>query len=74
MNVNLFAWIREGVKRSVLLGVSDAVETLGSPDEGSDLRQNLLAALRSDQSDNAVHVADNPPRKRLGRSLKDLAE
>ena len=74
MNVNLFAWIREGVKQSVLLGVSDAVETLGTPESGEDLRQNLLASLRNSPSDEGKRLADNPPRKRLGRSLKDIAE
>lgn len=72
MNVNLFSWIREGVKQSVLLGVSDAVETLGTPDEGDDMRQRLLASLRPASTDDAKRVSDNPPRKRLGRSLKDI--
>jgi len=31
MNFNFFDWIRDGVRRSVLLGVSDAVETMGMP-------------------------------------------
>lgn len=30
-NMNFFGWIRDGVRQSVLLGVSNAVEQLGTP-------------------------------------------
>ena len=30
VNVNFFDWMRNGVKQSVLLGVSDAIETMGT--------------------------------------------
>jgi hypothetical protein len=30
MQFNVFDWIREGVKRSVILGVSDAMETIAA--------------------------------------------
>lgn len=72
MNVNIFAWIREGVKQSVLLGVSDAVDVLGSPEGGDDLRQRLLSSLRHNSNRGDRQPAENPPRKRLGRSLKDI--
>ena len=36
MNVNFFDWLRQGVKQSVLLGVSDAIETMGTPTENED--------------------------------------
>ena len=32
MDFNFFNWIRDGVKKSVLLGVSDAVDEIGVPD------------------------------------------
>jgi hypothetical protein len=32
MQFNLFDWIRQGVKQSVILGVSDAMEAIGSPE------------------------------------------
>ena len=32
--MNLFAWIRDGVKDAVLLGVSDAVGDIGTPADG----------------------------------------
>ncbi len=72
MNINLFAWIREGVKQSVLLGVADAVETLGTPNGGDELRQNLLSSLRSNSAEEAKRLPDSSSRKRLGRSLKDI--
>lgn len=42
MQLNLFTWIREGVRQSVLLGVSDAVESLGTPaHDTNNFHQNL---------------------------------
>ncbi|XZE19668.1 hypothetical protein SH449x_004994 [Pirellulaceae bacterium SH449] len=42
-NLGLFGWIREGVRQSVLLGVSDALESIGSPDSSEKLHPALLA-------------------------------
>lgn len=73
MQLNVFAWIREGVKRSVLLGVSDAVEAIGAP-EGDDgaLKQRLTQLLLPE----AIPVSSAPAllgkRKRLGKSLRDV--
>ena len=44
--MSVFAWIRDGVRQSVLLGFSDAVEQLGVPQEGGSLHPQLMAALR----------------------------
>jgi hypothetical protein len=74
LNFNLFTWIREGVKQSVLLGVSDAVETLGVPAEGEDIRPKLLEFLRHESAealDKNAAIGGSKPR-RLGRTLKDL--
>ena len=30
---NFFSWIRDGVKQSVMLGVADAIDELGTPEE-----------------------------------------
>lgn len=74
MQMNVFAWIREGVKRSVLLGVSDALETIGTP-EGDDgaLQQRLTQLLLPE----GMAVSSTPPllakRKRLGKSLRDVS-
>lgn len=86
-NLGLFGWIREGVRQSVLLGVSDALESIGSPDSSEKLHPALMAidANRSaallESTGSADPVATSPKRatggstatrKRLGRSLKDI--
>ncbi|MBI3838001.1 MAG: hypothetical protein HY288_08720 [Planctomycetia bacterium] len=78
-NLGVFHWIRESVRRSVLLGFSDAVEQIGGAAQAGDpLHPQLVAALR--QAAPALEHADNPPgpakseRKRLGRSLEQLRQ
>jgi hypothetical protein len=71
--MNFFAWIRDGVRDAVLLGVSDAVGQIGTPTENDDISQRLLQTLRSGQP----AIADSrerprPQRKKLGRSLDQL--
>lgn len=73
MNLNVFNWIREGVRQSVLAGVSDAIDQMGTAVDGDDLRPRLAEVLRRQSatgSDTPV-VAESRPR-RLGRTLKDL--
>ena len=73
MNINLFQWIRDGVRQSVLMGVSDAVEQIGTPPSGDNLSTRLGEYLRSTPNE-ALPRANGPTqRKRLGRSLRDLA-
>lgn len=73
MQVNVFGWIREGVRQSVLMGVADAMESIGTPPSGEDLRPKLLDSIRKN-TESAVAIAAAPAGKprRLGRSLKDL--
>ena len=77
-NVGFFQWIREGVRRSVMLGFSDAVEQLGAPTETNDISPQLLAILR--QAPVAVEHQPVEPRpvrterKRLGRSLDQIRD
>lgn len=71
MQFNLFDWIREGVKRSVILGVSDAMEAIGSPD-GSDVQQRLTGLLPAEAAAVPAIGAAANKRKRLGRSLRDV--
>lgn len=77
--VNFFSWIREGVRQSVLLGVSDAVEQLGTPASSEDIHPSVagLFASRSGGQGNArtgiAAVAGPAERKRLGKSLKDMS-
>lgn len=80
-NVNFFGWIRDGVRQSVLLGVSDAIDQLGTPAAAEELHPDVAAFLQMGASSGAAAV---PPkltgsprsgqngRKRLGRSLKDM--
>jgi hypothetical protein len=83
--MNFFTWIRDGVRQSVLLGVSDAIETLGTPASAEDLHPSVAGLLRVDKNAQAeprlaqVGVGsvasssgNSASRKRLGRSLKDI--
>ena len=73
-NVGVFGWIRDGVRRAVLLGFSDAVEQIGA-DEKDALHPKLQSLLREAPR---RAVSDARPvealpsrneRKRLGRTL-----
>ena len=74
MQFNLFSWIREGVRRSVILGVNDAVEEIGAPHGDEAWKDRLVSLLEAP----AVEETASPSglaagkRKRLGRSLKDF--
>ena len=72
MQFNFFTWLREGVRQSILLGVHDAVEQLGTAPEGARLNQHLLTAIKPE----GLPEPEKKPegRKRLGRSLRDLEE
>ncbi len=85
--MNFFTWIRDGVRQSVLLGVSDAIETLGTPASTEDLHPSVAGLLRVDKNvDSSPRLAqvgagvgaggggggNAAGRKRLGRSLKDI--
>jgi hypothetical protein len=73
VNFNLFLWIREGVKQSVLLGVSDAIEAIGTPENSEDISPRLLEFMRQGTAEGpSKAVGGTGQRKRLGRSLKDL--
>lgn len=75
MQANFFSWVREGVRRAVLLGVTDAVDQMGAPDENTqDIREELLTALEAGGPTARIAASSKSRggRKRLGRSLKDL--
>lgn len=81
-NLGVFDWIREGVRRSILLGVSDAFEQLGTPDDRNELHPQLAGALRevapraieasSTAATTAPRSMSKPERRRLGRSLEQI--
>ena len=74
MNFNLFTWVREGIRQSILLGVSDAIETIGSPDNADEISPRLLEHLRgaTSDTDGEAKRSGTGGRRRLGRTLKDL--
>ena len=80
--LGLFNWIRDGVKQSVLLGVSDAIDTIGSHEDNRSLNPALLSFAKQPLAMQAETRVDEPAqrklpgasgRKRLGRSLSDIA-
>jgi hypothetical protein len=73
MNINVFGWIREGVRQSVLAGVSDAIEQMGTTVDGDDLRPRMADVLRRQSSGvSDAPVVGEARTRRLGRSLKDF--
>ncbi len=77
MNFNFFDWIRQGVKRSVIMGVNDAVECIGTPVEQDKVRETLLQFAAADEVPLSVDAkrltASSSPRTvgKLGRRLSD---
>ncbi|MGA2033619.1 MAG: hypothetical protein ABSG68_15300 [Thermoguttaceae bacterium] len=71
--MNFFAWIRDGVRRAVLLGVTDAVEDLGTPGDGDDISHHLLEVLRNPHPALVNETPQEPAkRKKLGRTLEQI--
>lgn len=87
-SINFFGWIRDGVRQSVLLGVSDAIDQLGTPPSTDELHPDVVAFLQNgapaaaaasaapklaaNSGDNGSSRGSGAGRKRLGRSLKDI--
>lgn len=77
MNMNFFQWLRDGVRQSVILGVSDAVEQIGVPETEPEVQPTLAALLGNDTTATATKprrksTTTTASRKRLGKSLKDM--
>ncbi|MCL2119511.1 MAG: hypothetical protein FWH27_13905 [Planctomycetaceae bacterium] len=82
MNFNFFDWIRDGVRRSVLLGVSDAVETMGMPHDEETSRSKILHFLQTEDGNqeassrrritNTGGSASGSRKSPLGRGLADV--
>lgn len=70
---NLFTWVREGVRQSVLLGVSDALGQIGTPDQDGSLNKEIQTLLDAKPGVAASQSRrQNSSRKRLGRSLREI--
>lgn len=77
MNFNFFDWIREGVKRSVLLGVSDAVQQMGMPQDEQSSKETILAFLQEETKPTTGNrkrlvTSGSTPSRKLGRSINDI--
>ena len=74
MNINLFTWIRDGVKQAVLHGVNDAVTHIGASSEQDDMPQRILEVLRQSQASTVTAARVEGPSKprKLGRSLDQI--
>jgi len=74
MQFNLFSWVREGVRRSVVMGVADAIDQIGTPPNSKELQTNLQHFLKDLDTplETVGHKSPTGGRKRLGRSLKEL--
>ncbi len=71
--MNFFAWIRDGVRRAVLLGVTDAVEDMGTPEGGEDISHRLLEVLRQGRPALTAESSGEPAKRRkLGRTLEQI--
>ncbi len=72
--MNFFAWIRDGVRKAVLLGVSDAVGDIGPHADGDDIGHRLLGVIRNSPPAIANETAVGEPlkRKKLGRGLEQI--
>lgn len=81
--INFFGWIRDGVKQSVLLGVSDAIETIGTPADTSAMHPHVAALMKNSRADTTPNAHSiglvatpvgtaNKSKKRLGRSIRDI--
>jgi len=74
VNLNFFQWLRDSVRQSVLLGVSDAVEQIGVPDNEPEVSPTLAALLGEDSKPTKSRrkSTNANSRKRLGKSLKEM--
>ena len=74
MKINFFDWIREGVRQSILLGLSDAAIDIGSEKDVEVLNQQLLASLDQGRIVDESAKANRGKRKASGRSLTQIVE
>jgi hypothetical protein len=80
MNFSFFEWIRQGVKQSVLLGVSDAAEIIGDDKDVEELNGRFLESIQQtrlakfDDSNGSPGGRTQRARKPLGRSLTQVME
>lgn len=74
MKMNFFDWIREGVRQSILLGLSDAAGDIGSDKDVEVLNQQLRNSIQQGRLTVEATKGTRGRRKALGRSLSQIAE
>jgi hypothetical protein len=75
MNLNFFDWIRQGVRQSVLLGISDATEKIGTQEQAQAVKTHLLGSLHEGRLIEGERLGKpRTKRKSLGRSLSQIIE
>lgn len=74
MKISFFDWIREGVRQSILLGLSDAALEIGSEKDVEVLNQQLLASLQRQRITDEAPPPARGRRKALGRSLNQIVQ
>ncbi|MDR0391455.1 MAG: hypothetical protein LBH59_06090 [Planctomycetaceae bacterium] len=76
MNFNFFEWIRVGVKQSVLLGVTDAINAMGTPHDDKIAKDKIMSFLQHDSSEDNIKkrlaATSTTGSKKLGRSITEL--
>ena len=83
--MSFFQWLREGVRQAVVLGLADAVDDVGTRNQGDDLGPALAQSLRERLTVHRESTVVEAPaaataavgaagRRRLGRSLDSARE
>ncbi|MFO7901495.1 MAG: hypothetical protein ACQESR_24960 [Planctomycetota bacterium] len=74
MKMSFFDWVREGVRQSVLLGLSDAATEIGSPKDAQALNEHLQNSIQQGRITTDSTKGTRGRRKALGRSLSEISD
>jgi hypothetical protein len=76
MNFNFFEWIRTGVKQSVLLGVTDAINAMGTPHDDKIAKEKIMSFLQQDSNEDNIKKrlssTSTTGSRKLGRSIAEM--
>jgi len=76
--MGFFAWLREGVRRAVLMGFSDAIAEIGNRNDQDELGLQLAATFQQSIPEQTraslTTVQSSTGRKRLGKSLAQISD
>lgn len=73
-NVNVFGWIRDSVRRAVLLGFSDAVEQVGTLEGNQNINPQLLSMLKQNPAALGAGAASSTGNATATVDVRDDAE